>query len=84
MLNNVIMLSILVDRITMVEKDEDVAAVWQAILNGWQMRSPIFSLRRRVKRLRSLGLINLWSVGHLRRLLNSGQDLGWLKMRSPC
>lgn len=28
------MLSILVDRITMVEKDEDVAAVWQAILNG--------------------------------------------------
>jgi len=34
MLNNVIMLSILVDRITMVEKDEDVAAVWQVILNG--------------------------------------------------
>lgn len=34
MLNNVIMLPILVDRITMVEKDEDVAAVWQAILNG--------------------------------------------------
>jgi hypothetical protein len=26
--------SILVDRITMIEKDEDVAAVWQVILNG--------------------------------------------------
>jgi DNA adenine methylase len=34
MLNNVIMLSILVDCITMLEKDEDVAVVWQAILNG--------------------------------------------------
>jgi DNA adenine methylase len=33
-LGDVIMRSILVDRITMVEKDEDVAAVWQVILNG--------------------------------------------------
>jgi hypothetical protein len=43
------MRSILVDRITMVEQDKDVAAVGQVGLNGWQMRSPIFSLRRRVQ-----------------------------------
>jgi hypothetical protein len=70
-------------------KDADVAAVWQAILNGWvewladEMRSLISSLRRIVQRLRSLGRMSLGHVVHLRRLLNSGQDLGWLKMRSP-